>query len=401
MPWESCSVMDQKMSFVSACLAGEEPMTVLCERFGISRQTGYLWLGRYRSEGPSGLEERSRAPHRHGRAMPAELAVRIIEARKRKPYWGPKKLLAILAEEDPDLPWPSPSAAADLLRREGLSQPRRRRRRVLSAEQPFAEVAGPNDVWCIDFKGWFRTGDGRRCDPLTVSDAWSRYLLGLEIVKPVSAAVQARMDRLFREYGLPLAIRSDNGSPFASTGAGGLTRLSARWVKLGIGLQRIEPGKPQQNGRHERMHGTLKGEACSPPQATSARQQRRFETFRREYNHERPHEALEQTPPVRHYERSPRPFPKKLEDPVYAVDDQVRRVRSSGEIKWKGSLLFVSEALIGEAVALREREDGHWQVRFADIPLLLIDRSSGKIARYGPGRPPRPIANPAAKVSGM
>lgn len=403
MPWESCSVMDQKMAFIAACLAGDTPMTVLCERFGVSRHTGYVWLGRYRAEGPSGLEERSRAPHRHGRAMSAEVAVRIIEARKARPFWGPKKLLPVLAEQHPDLAWPSPSAASDLLRREGLSQPRRRRRRVLTVEQPFAEVAGPNDLWCIDFKGWFRTGDGRRCDPLTVSDAWSRYLLDVQVVKPVSGAVQARMDRLFKEHGLPLAIRSDNGPPFASTGAGGLTRVSARWVKLGIGLDRIEPGKPQQNGRHERMHGTLKAEACSPPEVTPRLQQRRFEAFRHDYNHERPHESLGQTPPARHYAPSPRPFPSKLEDPVYAADEQVRRVRSAGEIKWKGSLLFVSEALVGEAVALRQREDGHWQVRFADVPLLLIDRSSGRAARYGPGRPPRSAASQtsAAKVSGM
>jgi putative transposase len=173
-----------------------------------------------------------------------------------------------------------------------------------------------------------------------------------------------------------------------------------RWVKLGIRLDRIEPGKPQQNGRHERMHGTLKSEACSPPQATPASQQRRFDAFRQEYNHERPHEALGQCPPVRFYKCSPRPFPRKIEDPIYAPDDRLRRVRSSGEIKWKGSMLFVSEALIGEVVALNEREDGDWGVRFADIPLLLIDRSTGKAARYGPGRPPRSVTS-TQKVSAM
>lgn len=403
MPWRECSAMDQKMRFVCDCLAAEASMTVLCERYGISRQTGYVWLGRYRSEGPSGLEERSRAPLRHGRAMPAALAVRIVAARKRKPYWGPRKLLAVLSEEDPACSWPSASAVSDLLRREGLSQPRRKRRRPLEAERPFEQIIGPNDGWCIDFKGWFRTGDGHRCDPLTVSDAYSRYLLGLQIVDPVSAAVEARMDRLFKEHGLPRAIRSDNGPPFASAGAGGLTRLSARWVKMGIGLERIEPGKPQQNGRHERMHGTLKREACSPPRATRSGQQRRFNAFRQEYNHERPHEALGQIPPARIYSCSPRPFPAKLEDPEYDAQEQVRRVRCNGEIKWKGSTLFVSQALIGEAVAISEHEDDHWIVRFADIPLLLIDRRTGKAARYGPGRPPRSAATtkPNAKVSGM
>jgi transposase InsO family protein len=402
MPWESRSVMDEKLRFVSDCLGGLAPMAVLCERYGISRQTGYVWLGRYRAEGPSGLEERSRAPLHHGRAMSAEVALRLIEARRRKPYWGPRKLLAVLCEEDPLAPWPSPSAVSDLFRREGLSQPRRRRRRMLEHAQPFREILAPNDSWCIDFKGWFRSGDGRRCDPLTVTDAYSRYLLELRIVEPSGEAVKKRMDRLFRERGLPRSIRSDNGAPFASIGAGGLTRLSAYWAKLGIRLERIEPGKPQQNGRHERMHGTLKKEACSPPQPTLARQQRRFDAFRQEYNEERPHEALGQRPPAGSYRSSPRPFPSRIEDPVYEADDQLRRVRTNGEIKWRGSRLFVSAALIGEVVAVSERDDGHWHVRFADIPLLLIDRSTGKTARYGPGRPPRSVTRQtAAKVSGM
>ena len=403
MPWKSSSEMDSKVRFVAERLEARESMTVLCERYGISRQTGYEWWRRYQAEGPAGLEERSRAPHSHGRAMPADVAVRIIEARRVKPRWGPKKLLAILAEADAQAAWPSASAASDLLRREGLSQPRRRRRRALSWDRPFAEVSAANDAWCIDFKGWFRTGDGQRCDPLTVTDAHSRYLLELQIVDPVSAEVQARMDRLFREHGLPRAIRSDNGPPFASTGAGGLTRVSARWAKMGIGLERIWPGKPQQNGRHERMHGTLKKETCAPPQASPADQQERFDVFREEYNHQRPHEALGQKPPARFYTPSERLFPDRLEDPAYAADEQVRRVRTSGEIRWKGSMVFVSEALVGEAVALRQNEDGHWRVRFADVPLLLIDHKTEKIARYGPGRPPRPVANtnPAPKLSGI
>ena len=405
MPWKTGSVEDAKLGFVADRLKGLEPMTVLCERYGISRQTGYEWWRRYQCEGLDGLKERSRAPHRHGRAMSAQLAVRIVEMRRRWPYWGPKKLLAKLREEEPGAVWPSPSAASDLLRLEGLSRPRRRRRRSLSWERPFAGVEAANDTWCIDFKGWFRTGDGARCDPFTATDAYSRYLLELKIIDPVGEQVQACMDRLFREHGLPRAIRSDNGSPFASIGAGGLTRVSARWAKMGIGLERIWPGKPQQNGRHERMHGTLKPQACDNPQANLVDQQRRFDAFCEEYNAERPHEALGQIPPARLYKpvHSGRPFPERIEDPAYGPEEQVRRVRQSGEIKWKGSMLFVSEALIGEAVALRQREDGHWSVRFADVPLLLIDRKTQKISRYGPGRPPRPVAtnNPAPKPSGM
>jgi transposase InsO family protein len=396
--------MDEKLMFIADCLRDEAPMTILCDRYGISRETGYVWKRRYTAEGVAGLAERSRAPHQHGARTAAELVVRIIEMRKRKPYWGPKKLLAILRAENPAATWPSASTVAQILRREGLSEPRRRRRRALTLDQPFAEVGAANDAWCIDFKGWFRTGDGARCDPVTVSDAFSRYLLGLQIVAPVTEAVEPVMDGLFREHGLPRAIRSDNGPPFASTGAGGLSRLSVRWAKMGIRLERIYPGKPQQNGRHERMHGTLKAQTCDPPAATAAEQQARFEAFRAEFNDERPHEALGQRQPKQFYTGSPRSYPQRIDDPGYGPDEEVRRVRSSGEIKWRGSMRFISEALIGEAVGIREREDGHWLVRFADVPLVLIDRSSGKVARFGPGRPPRAktiTKNSTARLSGM
>jgi transposase InsO family protein len=305
---------------------------------------------------------------------------------------GPKKLLAKLGQEDPQAAWPNASTGSEILRREGLSQPRRRRRRPLTVEQPFGAVVAANDAWCIDFKGWFRTGDGRRCDPLTVTDAFSRYLLAVQAIEPVGKAVQSKMDELFKQHGLPLAIRSDNGPPFASTGAGGLTRLSARWAKMGIRLERIWPGKPQQNGRHERMHGTLKPEACQPPSATAADQQSRFDAFRCEFNQERPHEALGQRQPAGFYCRSPRPFVEPVGDLAYGSEEQVRRVRSTGEIRWGGSLLFVSEAIVGETIGIRQRSDGHWFVRFADVALGLIDRSSGRLARFGAGRPPRPKA---------
>jgi transposase InsO family protein len=389
MPWKLTSVMDEKLRFVAACLAGEEPMTMLCERHGISRQTGYELKHRYLAEGLAGLEERSRAPHCHGRATPAELVVRIVDLRRRKPHWGPKKLLAVLGAADPASAWPAHATVSDILRREGLSQRRRVRRRPLVSEQPFAAVQGANDAWCVDFKGWFRTQDGQRCDPFTVTDAFSRYLLGLHIMAPTGEQARARMDELFQAHGLPSAIRSDNGSPFASNGAGGLTRLSARWAKMGIGLERIWPGKPQQNGRHERMHRTLKDDTCRPPAANKAAQQARFDAFRQEFNHERPHEALGQRPPAALYAPSSRPFAEPKDDPDYG-DDEVRVVRRRGEIKWKGSLLFVSEALAGEAVGIAERDDGHWLVRFANVPLGIIDRRSGQLARFGPGRPPRP-----------
>jgi putative transposase len=320
--------MDARVMFITDWLRDGEPMTVLGERYGISRDTGYVWKRRYLSEGWQGLQDRSRAPHRHGRTTPAEQVLRLIEARQRRPWWGPKKLLAKLAAEDPTTEWPSASTVSEILRREGLSKPRRQRRRRLTPEQPFAAVEAANDAWCIDFKGWFRTLDGRRCDPLTVTDAFSRYLLALRIVEPATAAVQAQMDELFRAHGLPRAIRSDNGPPFASSSAGGLTRLSARWAKMGIALERIEPGRPHQNGRHERMHGTLKKEACDPPAATAGEQQAAFDEFRHDFNHERPHEALGLRQPSQFYQPSARPYPERLEDPCYDADEAVRKVRT-------------------------------------------------------------------------
>jgi putative transposase len=239
--------MDEKTAFIAECLRGELPMTALCERYGISRDTGYRLLGRYREEGPGGLEPRSRAPHRHGMTMAEEVAAAIVELRRQRPYWGPKKLRAVLQQRDPKQLWPAPSTIGDLLRRQGLSEPRRRRRRAVPLTQPFLPVHEPNDLWCIDFKGWFRTADGQRCDPLTITDADSRFLIECRIVPETTEAVRPVVDQAFRELGLPRAIRSDNGAPFASSSSpGGLSRLSVHWVKLGIRLERIEPGAPQQ-----------------------------------------------------------------------------------------------------------------------------------------------------------
>jgi hypothetical protein len=270
--------------------------------------------------------------------------------------------------------------------------------------QPFSTVAAPNDVWCADFKGWFRTADGARCDPLTISDAHSRFLLDCRIVAPTREGVEPRFIRAFREFGLPRALRTDNGPPFASTGAGGLSRLSVTWVKLGIRLERIDPGAPQQNGRHERLHRTLKEQTSHPPAATPKAQQRRFDDFRRHYNCERPHEALDQTTPASHYTASPRGYPERIEEPWYDADHAVRRVRGSGEIKWGGELIFVSEALIGEPVGIAETEDGDWIVRFAAIDLGVINRQTRKLRRFATPRPGRGKAqhtgNTVTHVSG-
>lgn len=389
MPFQETRALDEAVRFVTACLAGEETMSELCRGFGISRQWGYELMRRYRSEGWSGLEPRSRAPHYPGQRMAAEVADAIVALRAAHPRWGPKKLKALLERREPGTAWPAASSIGDLLRREGLVRPRRRRRTPLPLTQPFAPVTAPNDVWGIDFKGWFRTGDGVRCDPLTLSDADSRFLLVCRSVEPTIEGVDPVTDAAFHEYSLPLALRSDNGTPFAGNGAGGLTRLAVKWIKLGIRLERIDPGAPEQNGRHERMHGTLKADTARPPAATPAAQQASFDRFRLEYNQLRPHEALGQETPASRYHKSPRRYPARIEEPAYDAEHAVRRVRSNGEIKWGGTLIFVSEALVGEPVGVAETETGDWIVRFADHPLGLIDRRTHKLRPFAPTRPGR------------
>ena len=381
-------------------------MTVLCERFGICRETGHKWKRRYLDLGPAGLMERSRAPLHHGRTTPDEVATPIITLRRERPHWGARKLLAVLARRHPEVAWPAPSTATDILRRAGLIESRRRRRKPIPVEQPFQPVQAPNDTWGIDFKGWFRTRDGTRCDPLTVTDLYSRFLLGTEIMPEQVEPVRAATDALFRAHGLPLAMRSDNGAPFGSTAAAGLTRLSVHWVKLGIRLEYITPGQPQQNGQHERFHGTLKAETARPPATSKDEQQGRFDAFRHDYNHNRPHEALDQQMPGEHYQPSPRPMPEQIPEPWYDPDHAVRRVRPTGEIKWQGDLIFVSQTLAGEPIGIIEITDGHWLLRFLNLDLGVIDRRTRKFHRFGPGRPPRtkaPVTPPdtVSDVSGL
>ena len=378
---------DEKLRFIAEATKGDLPMSTLCASFGISRQTGYEVMRRYHAQGMAGLAPRSRAPHQPGHAMAQAMAAAIIALRGERPFWGPKKLRAVLQKREPGTAWPALSSIGELLRREGLSQPRKRRRTAMPISQPFAPVRAPNDLWCIDFKGWFRTRDGVRCDPLTLTDAHSRFLIECRIVPPTTQGVQPVVEQAFRELGLPRALRSDNGPPFASTGAGGLSRLSVHWVKLGIRLERIDPGAPQQNGRHERMHETLKAETSRPAAATAVEQQARFDRYRQDFNDIRPHEALGQVPPTSCYRASPRRYPSRIEEPWYDAAHAVRQVRLSGEIKWGGDLVFISEALAGELVGVTETEAGGWLVRFADIDLGMIDRTTRRLRRFTAARP--------------
>ena len=253
MPWSETCAMDERMRFIVAASEDDAVMSAVCAEFGISRETGYKWLARYREEGVEGLKERSRAPARHGRARDGALVEAALALRERHPTWGPKKLRRKLVEGFPGTPAPAASTIGDWLSKEGLTQPRRARRRCPPYSSPFLAADAPNAVWCVDFKGWFPTGDGKRCDPLTISDAMSRYLLHCQAVARTDGAhVRPAFEAAFCAFGLPLAIRSDNGPPFASVGAGGLSQLAVWWIKLGVTPERIERGKPQQNGRHER-----------------------------------------------------------------------------------------------------------------------------------------------------
>jgi transposase InsO family protein len=388
VPWKVSDVLDERVKFVSAALRGDMSLAGLCRIYGISRETGYKWLERYHRFGWGGLGDASRAPHRQANAMSSALSGAVLSLRRAHPFWGPKKLLAVLSRDHPERDWPAASTIGDLLRREGLVVPRRRRVVTPPCTTPFAAAVAANDLWCIDFKGWFRTQDGKRCDPLTVSDAVSRYLLVCEIVPVTSAGVGSACERLFRERGLPAALRMDNGTPFAANGVGGLTRLAVSWIKLGIRLERIDPGCPQQNGRHERMHRTLKAETSSPPAATPVEQQARFDRFRQEFNEVRPHEALGQATPASRHADTARPYPSRIAEPWYDADHQVRRVRHDGLIQWRGAQLFISEALAGEPLGLKEIDDGQWLVRFADLDLGIIGpaKTFNRLTAPRPGR---------------
>jgi transposase InsO family protein len=378
--------MDQRVAFIADWLRDEWTMTELAERYGISRKTAYKWVERYELDPEHGLAERSRAPKHHGRATAEAIRDAVLALRRQHPRWGPKKLRPILREREPDREWPAASTMGDLLRREGLTQPRRRSRYVVPLTQPLATAVMPNDVWTADFKGWFRTADGTRCDPLTIADACSRFVLCCRIVAPNAQGVRPWFERTFRDQGLPTALRTDNGSPFATTGAAQLSQLAVWWLKLGIQLDRIDPGHPEQNGRHERFHLTLQEETTTPPAATPRQQQVRFDRMRGEFNTERPHEALGQQPPARVYVPSPRPYPARVDDPWYDATHQVRRVKDRGWIKWGGDQIFISEAVRGELVGVTETPRGDWLVRFLHVELGRIDRQTRRFTPAWHGR---------------
>ena len=387
MPWRERLPMDERVQFISDYQRQLFTMTEICDRYGVSRKTGYKWIARYAADGAAGLAVRSSRPQHSPQVTASPVVTAIVALRKRYPSWGGKKILAVLTEREPRWALPAVSTANDILKRHHLITPRRRRRPVgHPGYQPAAAMA-PNDVWTTDFKGQFRTADAQLCYPLTLCDAFSRYLLTCRGLRaPTSADAFTVFRHVFRAYGLPTIIRSDNGEPFAAPSLGRLSRLSVWWVRLGIRPELIEPASPYQNGAHERMHRTLKAETTRPPGADLAGQQRRFTRFRRIYNQERPHEGIAQQRPDRLYTPSPRPLPARLRPVDYPGHYEIRRVSAAGGISWHSRALSVSTVLIGEDVGLEPIDDGIWDMHFGPVRLGRFDERRHRIQPAGQWR---------------
>ena len=392
MPWKEHGVMEERFRFVQEWESGDWNMAELCRFYGVARTTGYKWIARYETGGVDALRDASRAPQHHPNEVSREVEDLVIGVREKHPSWGAPKIHARLQRDCPRLQLPVESTIGAILKRNGLTVDRKRRRRSRWPNEPLAHAGAPNAVWCADYKGWFRTRDGTRIEPLTISDAYSRYLFRCQAV-PIADYAHSKpvFEAAFREYGLPARMRTDNGAPFGSNGESGLTRLAVWWIKLGIIPERITPGKPQQNGRHERMHRTLKQETASPPATNRRQQQDRFDHFRQEYNDERPHEALGQRTPGTYYEASARVYPGRLREVEYPADWEVRRVDThSGKARWKGRHIFVSHALEGERIGLEPIDHEEWRVWFSFYEIGTLHDGDLRIRRPTRPRPGRP-----------
>jgi putative transposase len=381
MGWKTTNPKDEKVKFIAHWLEDDSSFSELCWRYQISRKTGYALIHRYESEGEACFTPRSHVRHHHPNQLPQEMQNQIVNLKHQHPHWGPYKLKQWLQAHEPHVPWPATSTMGELLKRHGLVKTRRMRRHVPGYTTPLGHCDGANRVWSADFKGQFRLGNQQYCYPLTVSDNFSRYLLGCDALTSTKLNdAEKCFERLFYEYGLPDAIRTDNGQPFAGTGIGGLSRLSIGWLKLGILPERIAVGCPQQNGRHERMHRTLKAETALPPEYDFKKQQVRFDAFRKEYNEVRPHQALGGKCPAECYVASNRGMPYGLEM-GYDKTWEIRRIRSNGEIRWKGKKYYVSELLCGEPVGIECIGDGIGWLYFGRLKLGLVDARKDKIIR--------------------
>jgi transposase InsO family protein len=364
--------MSKRQEFIDALLEGRTPFRQLCAEFGINHKTGYKWRERFRAGGPAALGDGSHAPKQPAHQLARPVREAVLALREQHPTWGARKLRAWLQQRHPTTAWPAASTITLVCKRAGLIPPRRRRDPTHTrwATAALTPPNAPNRVWATDFKGEFRLQSGAYCYPLTVTDGFSRFLLGCEALGSTAVvSAQACFTTLFQTFGLPDVIRSDNGVPFAMpTALGGLSRLSVWWIRLGIRPERIRKGSPTENGAHERMHRTLKAEATRP-EATLEAQQRRFTQWQQEYNHERPHEALGQTPPAAHYQPSDRPWPKRLPTIEYPAHADLRCVDANGVISVRGHQFALSSTLAGEYVAVTEAADDRWQVRYGPLQL--------------------------------
>lgn len=382
MPWKVISQMDLKLKLLNDWNEGRSSITDLSHKYRVSRPTVYKWLGRYELFGIEGLKEKSRAPNSCPHRTRQEILELIIEEKLKNRKRGPRKVRAHLKQNRPELKLPAISTISYWLKKEGLVQSRKKRLRVPPYAEPFSGCNAPNDVWSIDYKGQFHMQNDQLCYPLTISDNYSRYLLGCKALKgPRYVPTRSYIESIFRRYGLPEAIRTDNGPPFAGRCIGGLSRLAIWWILLGITPERIKKGCPEQNGRHERMHGSLKREALTPPAYDLKEQQMVMDAYVHEYNHDRPHEALNDQTPGEYYNKSERPYVEKPHPPEYSHDFVVRSVHQGGEIRFMSRPFYLTELLSGQRVGLKEIDDGLWQIQFSFYALGTLDMRKNKIIR--------------------
>jgi transposase InsO family protein len=385
MPWKETCAVEERRAFIEAWMTREFGMTELSERFGVSRPTAYKWVERFRLEGDAGLLDASCAPHHHPNAVDAQQVADILELKRCHLRWGPVTIHDWLLRERGQQRWPAASTVGQILARHGLVLPRKRRRRTPPQTLPLAAADRPNAVWSADFKGNFALGDRRVCYPLTITDNYSRFLLCCQgLYDPDARHCRPHFERCFRDHGLPCAIRTDNGPPFASIAIGGLSALSVWWIKLGITPERITPGCPQENGRHERMHRTLKAWTASPPKATLNAQQHAFNRFGNEYNRERPHRSLARASPAHRYRTSPRPYPERLPEIAYPDNFILRKVKSGGHMKWHGDAVYITKILEGEYIGLKALSNDCYEVYFGMVPLGIFDARRRRIVKPRP-----------------
>jgi putative transposase len=383
MPWRIIDTMDQKIQLIADWQSGLFNVTDLSNKYGLSRPIIYKWVNRYEEQGLDGLKEQSRKPNYSPNQTGDDIIQLIIKEKLKNSNRGPKKVYNQLKRQYPDINWPAPSTIGEHLKKHGLVKDRKRRLRVPPYTEPFKTCQEPNSVWSTDYKGQFYMQNNHICYPLTISDNYSRYLIKCKgLPGPRYQPTRKVFESAFREYGLPDAIRMDNGTPFASKGIGGLSRLSVWWIQLGIAPERIEKGCPEQNGRHERMHRTLKAEAISSKALNMKEQQTRFDWFCFDYNHNRPHESLGQKPPTDYYHKSEREYIEKPVLPNYDHSFIVRRVCSGGDIKLYGHRYYLTELLYGQDVGLKETADGQLTVYYSFQPIGTIDLRKNKVLKY-------------------